>query len=725
MLTNFVASWRIKVVVSSLTVTLGILYGNYNTIATEVAQISEFPKHEGSASYLQPIANVIPENTPATNKPEIAQNTPASTEEKVPDIELTVIDKLLNEPVFSPFRREGTVKDSTRPIYVITGEEMEAQGARTVREALKFLPGILPDGTVGTEPNALSGQFIRGSNTGQVLILLDGRPINNLGSGGFDLSEFTTNNIERVEVLPGGGSTLYGSDAIGGVINIITRRPTKKITTTAKLNIGAYGLNQESIQNSGKTGNLGWVIGYNRTQSEYNYPFSIPEANFTVTRKNNDSLYNNFNIKLEADLGKRNTLAFSTQYLGKDQGVPGGVPIPVPVNGQGFFNSLTDKNRKYTDQVLSDLTWNSKLGGGDDSLLTARIYTDFINSRFDSRSNALSSQNRFDSNQVSYGIQTTHSWNFAKNQSLVYGFDYRNVNVRTTSFLYATNVNRINYDSGISQGALFARYEINLTPSWAVNLGLRQDFSSLANSSATSPSIGTKFALSNSTTLRANYIRNFRVPTIANLFNINPSNIGNPDLKPEIGNSFDVGIDQKLGNIGLLRLTFFYNRVSDTIAFKSLIPPVNGNTGTWENIGLVETTGIEATLNLQLAKNIYAFVNYTANDPRILKSSNPAEIDKELRFAGADSINAGINYENPEGLYMGLLMHSLGKYPTNNTNTEFLAGYTTFDVKLRVPLSDNLAINGSVDNIFNQRYQLFAGFPDAGRVFQVGLSASF
>ncbi|MFM6282252.1 MAG: hypothetical protein ACKN9K_28140, partial [Dolichospermum sp.] len=59
------------------------------------------------------------------------------------------------------------------------------------------------------------------------------------------------------------------------------------------------------------------------------------------------------------------TLSFSTLYLNKEQGVPGGVPIPFPVNGQGFFNSLTDKNRKYTDQVLTDLTWNSKLGGGD------------------------------------------------------------------------------------------------------------------------------------------------------------------------------------------------------------------------------------------------------------------------------------------------------------------------------------------------------------------------
>jgi vitamin B12 transporter len=705
MSSNYVPKWGLKIVVSSLIFTQGILWENQSTKAIEILQISEFSQQEGSAKDLQPIS----------------QNT---TETK-PDIELTVIDKLLNEPVFSPFRREGTVKDSTRPVYVITGEEMEAQGARTVKEALRFLPGILGDGTVGTEVNALSGQFIRGSNTGQVLILLDGRPINNLGGGGFDLSEFTTNNIERVEVLPGGGSTLYGSDAIGGVINIVTRRPTEKVTTEAKVNIGAYGLNQQSIQNSGKAGAISWVVGYNRTQAENNYPFTIPEANFTGTRTNNDALFNNFNVKLEADLGTRNTLSLSTLYLSKEQGVPGGVAIPEPQFGQGFFNSLTDNNRKYTDQVLTDLTWNSKLGNGNDSLLTARVYTDFLNTRFDNRSGALSSQNRFDSNQVSYGIQTTHSWNLTKNQILVYGFDYRNANVRNTTFNYGTNVNRENYDNGISQGAIFAKYENNLTSSLNINLGVRQDFSSLVNGSFTSPSVGTKLAISDSTTLRANYIRNFRAPTIANLFNNNPTNIGNPELKPEKGDSFDIGIDQKLGSIGLLRLTFFSNTVSDTIAFKRLTPPVNGNTGTFENIGLVRTTGIEASLNLQLAKNIYAFANYTANDPRILESSNPAEVDKELRFAGADKLNLGVSYENPQGWYLGLLMNSLNGYPTNNDNTEFLSGYTTLDFKMRVPLSDNFILTSSVDNIFNQRYQLFPGFPDGGRVFQVGLSSRF
>jgi vitamin B12 transporter len=685
---------KIQLIVLSLGVTWGMLYGTDEVIAQEV----QLP-HDATT---------------------IAQDNPAPEEEEEADIELTVIGELLNQPVFSPFRREGTVKDSTRPVYVITGEEIEAQGARTVREALKFLPGILPDGTVGTEVNALSGQFIRGSNSEQVLILLDGRPINNLGSGSFDLGEFTTNIIERIEVLPGGGSTLYGSDAIGGVINIITRRPTEEVTTEAGVTFGSYEYNQQTIYNSGGVGDISWVVGYNRTSAESDYPFSIPEADFEGTRENNDTLYNNFNVKLEGNIGSRNTLTLSTLYLSKDQGVPGGVPIPIPEFGQGFFNSLTDNNRKYTDQVLTDLTWTSKLGGGDDSLLTAKVYADFLNTRFDNRTGDIESQRRFDNEQDSYGAQVHHTWQFAKNQTLVYGFDYRNVSARNTTFEYSTDEETVSYDDSISQGAVFAKYDVNLTPSFGINFGIRQDFSSLVNGSVTSPSVGAKLDLTDSTTIRANYIRNFRAPTLFNLFARGSTFVGNPDLEPERGDSFDIGIDQKLGNFGLLRLTFYSNTISDLIAFNFERP-----VATYENIGKVRTLGIEAVLNLQLARNVYAFVNYTLNEPTILESANPEEEDNELRFAGADSLNLGISYETPQGFYAGILMHSLSSYPTNNTNTEFLSGYTTFDVKLRIPLSDAFVITGSVDNIFNQRYQLFAGYPDAGRVFQVGLRARF
>ncbi len=707
-----VLSWRIQLIVS-----IGVTWGMLCKSEYAISRVRLAPRAIAQSSELKAIAQEYKQPVHTTT---IAQNTPESTDEQEPDIELNVTGKVLNQPVFTPFRREGTVKDSTRPVYVITGEEIEAQGARTVREALRFLPGILPDGTVGTEVNALSGQFIRGSNSEQVLILLDGRPINNLGGGNFDLSEITSNIVERIEVLPGGGSTLYGSSAIGGVINIITRRPTKTLTTQAGVTVGAYGLNQQTIQNSGKVGNIGWVVGYNRTQADNNYPYFIPEANFEGTRKNNETLYNNFNVKLEGNIGDPSTLTLSTLYLSKDQGVPGGVPIPFPVFGQGSGNSLTDNDRKYTDQVLTDLTWNSKLGGGNDSLLTAKFYADFLNTRFDSRTGTLNAQRRFDNEQNSYGMQVQHSWNFAKNQALVYGFDYRSVSARNSTFTYFNNQQTVSYDDSINQGALFAKYEVNFTPSFSINFGIRQDFSSLVNGSFTSPSVGAKLALTDSTTIRANYIRNFRAPTLSNLYARGSTFVGNSDLKPEKGDSYDVGIDQKLGNFGLLRLTFFSNTISDLIAYNFAVP-----VGTYENIGLVRTLGLEAVLNVQLAKNVYAFVNYTLNEPRILESVNPDEEDNELRFAGADSLNLGLSYETLQGLYAGILMHSLGSYPTNNTNTEFLPGYTTFDFKLRVPLSDKLVITGSVDNIFNQRYQLFPGFPDAGRVFQVGINSTF
>ncbi|MCY7338031.1 MAG: TonB-dependent receptor [Chamaesiphon sp.] len=559
---------------------------------------------------------------PPTLQPEAA---PA----KVEDLEINVYgDRLLSKPIYSPFRKEGTLKDSTRPAYVINQNEIKAQGARTVREALQSLPGILGAGTVGTEVNALSGQFIRGSNASQVLILLDGRPINNLGSGGFDLGEFSTSVVDRIEVLPGGGSTLYGSDAIGGIINIVTSRPTSdKLSFSTQAEVGNLGYTKFGVNVSKRDGNIGWLIGYDRIQANNNYAYSIPSANFSGTRTNNDATYNNLRVRADVDLSDRTKLNFTGILLSKNQGVPGGVPIPSPLNGQGFFNTLTDANRKYNDQVLFDVGVEQKLGNSNDSTLTARVYYDLLSTRFDSRTafaEALSIQNgqviktvtpqtqrQFDSKQKSLGIQTQHNWQITPTQNIAYGFDYRSTNNRSTTNNIASGTQTVGYDGTITQGALFAQYNVDLNPQVRATAGLRQDFSSLANGGATSPALGVKWDLNPATTLRANYIRNFRTPTLSNLFSTNPTFIGNPNLLPEIGNSFDVGVDQKLGNFGLLRLTAFQNNISNVVAFQRVAPPVNGISGTWTNIGEVQTQGIEASLNAKLATNLYGFVNYS------------------------------------------------------------------------------------------------------------------
>jgi vitamin B12 transporter len=631
--------------------------------------------------------------------------------------EITVTGKILNQPVFAPFRREAPVKDSTRPVYVINREQIEAQGARTVQEALKYLPGILSDGTAGGQLGALSSQLIRGGNSAQVLILLDGRPVNDVGFfGGFDLSEFTTDNIERIELLPGGGSTLYGSDALGGVINIVPRSPSTKPEVTVRAAAGSFGLNEQAIQTSGKTGGLGWTLGYSRIQADNNFPFKIDRINFEDRRENADVLYNNLNLKLEGQLGDRNLLSFSTLYLTKQFGVAGGVPIP---NSIGEFNTLTPRAEQYTDEVLLDLVWQSRLGNGNDSLLTSRVYADFLKYNFNNPDpNTFGT--RDDVNRRAVGVQVQHNWQFAKNQTLTYGFDYRNTRSRNSTFTYGLNTTDVNYDGDINQGALFARYEVNFTPSFSLNLGLRQDFNSLTNGSFTSPSVGARLAVSPSTTLRANYARSFRAPQISNLKGLAAFNVvGNPDLQPEKGNSFDIGIDQQLGKVGLLRLTFFSNRIDDLINFRF------GSPSTYENIGRVETVGLEADLNLQLARNVYAFANYTLNNPRIVRDRNADIEGNQLSFRDADSLKVGLAYENPRGVYAAVVLRYLSNYFVNNTNTESLPGYTTVDLKLRIPLSRTVVFNGSLDNLFNQQYEQYPGYPAVGRSFRVGISATF
>ncbi len=643
-----------------------------------------------------------------------AQNTSGSSEE----IELTVVDRILNQPVYTPFRRDGTVRDATRPVYTIDRLQIEAQGARTVQEALRYLPGIIGDGTAGGQLGALSSQFIRGSNTAQVLILLDGRPINDVGFfGGFDLSEFSTDNIERIEVLPGGASSLYGSDALGGVINIITRIPTDQPETNTRLAVGSFSLNEQAIQTSGKGDNLGYSIGYTRLQSQNDFDFTIDSIGLSDRRRNADVLYNNGNLKLSYQLNDRNTLTFSSLLLTKNFGVAGGVPIPGTI---GEFNRLTDRARQNTREIFNELSLSSLLGEGQDSILTTKIFADFLKYNFDNPDPA-NFGTRDDVNRTSFGLQAQHNWQLSPTQNLTYGFDYRNTTALNETFNYGSQRSVINYDGSIGQGAGFARYEIKFSPTFVAHGGIRQDFNSLANGSFTSPSAGIRWGLTDSTTIRANYARSFRAPQILNLTGLAAFNVvGNPDLKPERGDSFDIGIDQQIGDFGLLRLTYFVNIISELINFRFGSP-----SSTYENIGEVRTTGIEAVANFQLAPNFYTFVNYTLNDPRITNDRNSNLIGKELSFRGADVLNLGLSYETRAGLYAAILLRNLGSFFVNNTNTQSLPGYTSIDLKFRVPVDRFLSVSGGIDNLFDQQYQQFPGFPGVGRSFRLGVSYRF
>jgi vitamin B12 transporter len=643
-----------------------------------------------------------------------------------PEIRVTITEKLLQQPIFTPFRREGTVQESTRATFVITKEEIEAQGWQTVDEALRYLPGAFADGTGGGQLGAQSGQFIRGSNSNQVLILLDGRPLNDLGfSGNFDLSELTADIVEQIEVLPGGGSTLYGSGAIGGVINIITRVPVKEgIEVRPSLQLGSLGLNQQGLQFSGRQGSLAWIVGYDRLQAQNNFSYQINNDQFKFTdpaasstpfnleddRNNADVLYNNFNIKLVTDLSDRHRLTWSGLYLDKNLGVPSGVPIPV-TGSAGEFNSLTPNFRQDTQEWLMDVTLDSKLGQGDNSTLTAKLYLDSLQY---TSSNPDGYTIADDVNRFSIGFQAQHNWQISDRQMLTYGADYRQVQASNNTVLFDGSAIE-NYDSELNQGALFARYQMDFTPNLRAHVGLRQDFNSLANGAFTSPSFGVSWDVTPLTTFRANYARSFRAPLISDLEGFAAFGaIGNPNLEPERSHSFDIGFDQQLGDRGLLRFSYFLNDVDHLIDYPAPdFSPVN--------LGRVQTTGIETALNLQLAKNIFFLANYTWNNPEIKESPDGLNEGNEPSFRGADVLNIGVSYENPRGLFAGAFVRNVGDRFTSNANTEALKSYTTIDFKVRVPLSDRWNLNASLNNILDESIQEYPGYPGIGRNFQVGV----
>ena len=642
-----------------------------------------------------------------------------------PEIRVTVTDRLLQQPIYTPFRRQGTVQEATRPTYVITQEQMEAQGWQTVDEALRYLPGVVSEGTTGGQLGAQSGQFIRGGANNQVLVLLDGRPINDLGGfGGFDLSEFTSDLIEQIEIMPGGGSTLYGSDAIGGIINIITRQPQAEgIELRPSIQVGSFGLNQQGLQFSGRRGDVAWILGYSRLDSENNFDydlndsqldFSDPTDNTTPfsvqgRRDNADVLYNNFNIKVITDFSDRHQLTWSALYLDKNMGIPGGTPIPV-ANSSGAFNRLSPNFRQNTQEWLMDFSLNSQLDNQGNSIFTGRFYLDTLNYSTSNPDGFTTISD--DVSRLNLGFQGQHSWQINDRQNLIYGADYRHGS-GTNSTVLAGGTSLDNYIGSLDQGALFARYQVDITPAVRTHIGLRQDFNSLAASSFTSPSVGASWAVTPWTTLRANYARSFRAPLISDLQGLAAFDVApNPNLDPERGHSFDIGFDQQLGDRGLLRFSYFLNDVDNLIAYQF------GSPSQFVNLGRVKTTGIETSVNMQLVNNFFFLANYTWNHPEIKDSIDQGN---ELSFRGADVLNVGLSYENPQGLFMGAFIHNVGDRFSNNTNTEQLQGYTSLDLKLRVPINDRWSVNGSLNNLLDKSFQEYPGFPGLGRNFQLGI----
>ena len=570
-------------------------------------------------------------------------------------------------------RQDEPISNTTLPTYVVDRRTIEAMGARTVAQALHDVPGvtIFSYGPYGS----LVNYGILGATSEQTLVLLNGFPIATGSSGSIDLGSLSTAGVDRIEVVEGGGSTLYGSSAVGGIINIITGRSSNG--PYAELSDGTLGDRDARIQ----IGTQGLGLAFERHIATNIYDYPSLDGFPAGTRTNAQAAatagrldyHSNSNMVWTVDAGLGNNAVTI--------GVPGGLPFLTPQAQQATAQSdahvtLTHHGARSAVSLSfagarQALSYNDPQNGGETDTYDAR-------------------------GQVSLRdvVGTNRS-------SFVSGIDLS----RESALLYLGSSSvPPSASAALSQSAAYAQYRDSIPGIALFSIGLRGEHDAPGGSSL-APSLGTLLDLGHAR-LAANYAGTFRVPTIDELYF---PGFENPSLVPERSKNLDVTLRWPLGG-SAVSLGWFDRQAANLIAFNQNFVAVNIAQASFGGFVLSAHTapvnGIVATLGVT---DLYRALNLTPGQPASRLEFDPittATLGLERGFDGsrvAFGIDAQVRSPHVEA---GTVRD----------------GATTVDAYVRGRIAPNAIATVRAYNLGNERFAPILGYPAVGRTLIFELS---
>jgi vitamin B12 transporter len=556
-------------------------------------------------------------------------------------------------------------------ITVITREQLEKQEAALVSDALRTVPGL--DLTQYGTPGSLTSLFTRGTNSTQTLVLIDGVRMNSPYFSGYDWSGLTTENIERIEVARGPFSALYGSDAIGGVVQIFTRPGLQGVSGRATGEAGNQGQGQGSAYVSAGEGPI-------TAAASYRY------VAFDGTRPNSDWRQRNASASLNARLGEKSRIGVEWGLLDGEVGNPGPIGLDSSARGTTHENrlslpgtfALSDSNQLdvLLAGVKSEPSYRDTLGGYESQTDAETLQA------------SVSDTARLGAHTLT-AFASWQRWQVSDESNFGVNLD----DDRTTL-----------WGVGAQDSATFGAF--------TVTAGLRFDHYSTYGE-AWSPR-GTISWLSGDRLwkIRASGGTGFRAPSIGELYY--PFS-GNPDLKPERSISAEVGAERYFSDSGRAEISVFWNDLKDLIVY-------DFETFLNYNIGHARTYGFELgwqqTLLPELAVNLtYMFLkteDIETGDPLLRRPENGATIG--FSWMPIPAVNL-----SPRLLYVGTRADA---NPLTGDPVEDPA-YLRVDLIARWQATSYLAPYLRMINLTNHAYQEAAGYPAAGRLVAGGLDVKF
>jgi len=585
----------------------------------------------------------------------------------------------LDDVVVTATRTPVSIADSVVPVQVIDREQIDRSQAASLLDLLRGRAGL--DFVNQGGPGKITSLFMRGSASSQVLVLVDGVRIGAASSGMPALQDLPIDQIERVEIVRGPRSSLYGSEAIGGVIQIFTRAAGQGLQQNLALTAGSHNLRQASAGFSNR-GERGWVSA----QGAWQKTDGINACNGSAT------LFQGCYVDEPDRDGYRNA----------SLNVRGGYALSETLDVEGHMLDAASRNQ-YDGSIYSgneadnqQRVYGGKLrwAPGDAFRLSAQIgRNDDQADSYYVQAGTRSFVSTFDTRRDTASVQG--DFLFAEGQQLSVGGDWQKDQVTSTT-AYSID-NRDN--TGV-----FAEYQGRFG-AHSLQASVRNDDNDQFGNHTTG-SLGYGLALGHGLRLTASAGTGFKAPTFNDLYYPWSSN---PALKPEESTSVNVGIAQ-YGEGWNWTFNAYESRIDQLIALDSTYTPYN--------IAKARIRGAELTGFASLAGfDINAQASFT--DPRD-HTRGAASYDNWLprraRPSGRLDVDRGFG-----PLRVGVTATATGHRFDNAANTLRLAGYGTVDLRVEYALNEAWSLQARAANVFDRAYETVAWYNQPGREYQLTL----